>query len=111
MKKNEFQYKGFSGTVEWSEDDKVFHGKVNGVYGHFHYEGKTIDELREDFHELIDEYIEECKEKGIDPKKPYNGIFNIRVGSELHMLAIEKAKEEGISLNKLVKNALKAYLL
>ena len=111
MKTNELQYKGYTGTVEWSEDDKVFHGKVNGINGHFHYEGNNIDELREDFYDLIDEYIQECKEKGISPKKPYNGVFNIRVDSNLHRLAVEKANEQGISLNKLVNNALKSYLL
>ena len=111
MKTNELSYKGYTGTVEWSEVDKVFHGKVKGVWGHFHYEGKTIDELRSDFCELIDEYIDECHRKGVNPKKPYKGNFNVRVGDELHALALQKAEEEGISLNKLVCNALRAYLM
>ena len=110
MKLNEFEYKGYTGTVEWSENDKVFHGKVNGIYGHFHYEGNTIDQLREDFKDLIDEYIEDCKDKQINPKKPYNGIFNVRADFELHLEATKKANEQGITLNKLVNNALKAYL-
>ena len=111
MKRNELFYKGYTGTVEWSEEDKVFHGTVLGVWGHFHYEGNTIDELREDFCDLIDEYIEECSIKGIVPDKPCKGNFNVRVGHELHRKAVEKAKEKGISLNKLMIEALNTYLL
>lgn len=111
MKRNELEYKGYSGSVEWSEDDQTFYGKVNGIWGHFHYEGKTITELKKDFHDLIDEYLKECKEKGVEPKKPYSGSFNVRIASEIHQLAAEKAQEKGISLNRLVSDALKAYLL
>ena len=111
MKRNQMQYKGYTGSIEWSEPDGVFYGNVLGIKDLLLYEGNTIEELRKDFHGFVDEYLQDCKDKNIQPEKPYKGNFNIRVGSDLHTLAIERADKEGISLNKLVCNALKAYLL
>lgn len=110
MNKNEIEYKGYVGTVEWSDTDGVFYGKVLGIDGLWLYEGNTINELKADFRSLIDEYFEDCKKKGITPTKPFKGSFNIRVGSDLHRLAFLKAEEEHVSLNKLVINALNMYL-
>ena len=52
-----------------------------------------------------------CKNNDIKPEKPYKGNFNVKLGTDLHGLAIQRAEAEGISLNKLVCNALKAYLM
>ena len=111
MKNNQMEYKGYLGSVEWSEPDKVFYGKILNIRGLFLYEGNTIDELRKEFYEYVDAYLDDCKNRGIKPQKPYSGSFNVRVDSKLHQIAVEKAQERGISLNKLVNNALTAYLL
>lgn len=31
------------------------------------YEGATVQELTDDFHEAIDDYLDLCKQKGIEP--------------------------------------------
>lgn len=43
------------------------------------YEGQTLDELRRDFEEGIDSYIEGCKADGMEPAKPYSGKQNLRM--------------------------------
>ena len=52
------EYKGYSGSIEYSESDKVFFGKVLGIKSLISYEGNNIDELTQDFHEAIDAYLE-----------------------------------------------------
>lgn len=106
MKTNTLTYKGYYGSVEWSEDDKVFHGKVEGIKSLISYEGNTIDELRNDFYDSVDDYLNTCSIRGWKPETPYKGSFNVRVGSDLHRRASEKAIEQGISLNKFVQLAL-----
>lgn len=48
-------YKGFVGTVEYSEEDGCFFGKVlengNNLVA---YEGQTEEELRKDFEEAVE---------------------------------------------------------
>lgn len=110
MKTNTLEYKGYYGSVEWSEDDMVFHGKVEGIKSLISYEGKNIDDLRNDFYESVDDYLNTCNKKGWKPEVPYKGSFNVRVSSELHRKASEKAIEQGISLNKFVQNALEVAI-
>ena len=52
------EYKGYIGSIEYSESDKVFFGKVLGIKSLISYEGNNIDELTQDFHEAIDAYLE-----------------------------------------------------
>jgi len=51
-------------------------------------------------------YLELCKEAKKTPRKSYKGSFNVRVSPEVHGKAITKAKQLGISLNKLVQSAI-----
>jgi len=56
------KYKGYSGTVEYSEEDECLFGKVIGMNKDLiSYEGKTIEELKADFEAGIDIYLESCK--------------------------------------------------
>ena len=96
------KYKEYTGSVEYSEEDDMLYGKVLGINALFLYEGKDLDELKTDFHDVIDEYLEECKDNGDVPMKPYKGSFNVRVGQERHMNLDIEAKEKGISMNALI---------
>lgn len=55
---NILEYKGYSGTVEYSADDNVLFGKVIGIKSLISYEGQSVDELRADFEYAVDEYLE-----------------------------------------------------
>ena len=57
------EYKGYRGSIEYSLADKCFVGQVQGLGKKvlILYEGNTIDELRKDFEEGVDSYLEGCK--------------------------------------------------
>lgn len=99
-------YKGYIGSVKYSEEDEVFHGKIEGISDLIMYEGQSVTELKAAFHEAVDDYLETCKEMGREPQKSYKGSFNVRVPFDLHRKAVEKAIRLGISLNQLVQKAL-----
>lgn len=54
--------KGCVGSVEFSDADGVFFGKVQGVRGLISYEGETREALEVDFREAVDAYLELCQE-------------------------------------------------
>ena len=54
------QYKGYVGSVEFSEADNVFYGKVMGVRSLISYEGENFQCLISDFRVAIDEYLKIC---------------------------------------------------
>lgn len=59
------EYKGYNGSVEYSEADNCLLGKVLGISKDlFILRGKYIDELRSDFECAIDSYLDSCKERG-----------------------------------------------
>ncbi|SKB94286.1 Predicted nuclease of the RNAse H fold, HicB family [Soonwooa buanensis] len=104
------KYKHYIGSVEYSETDKILFGKVQGIRGLISYEGQNVDELEQDFKNGIDDYLEECKMKGIEPQKSYTGAFNVRIPSDMHGKAVLKANELGINLNAFVKTAIEEKL-
>ncbi|MBR0078861.1 MAG: hypothetical protein IJP69_00600 [Synergistaceae bacterium] len=62
------RYNNYVGSVEFSETDGVFYGKVQGINSLISYEGTTISELIDDFHGAVDDYIELCKDENIKPE-------------------------------------------
>lgn len=55
---NTMEYKGYVGSVEFSEEDALFFGKVLGVRALSSYEGENARDLVEDFHSAVDDYLE-----------------------------------------------------
>ena len=69
------KYKGYTGSVEYSEEDNCLFGKVQGMTkDSITYEGATVDELTADFHGA-------------------------------HSGAAMAASKEGITINAFIKNA------
>ena len=105
------RYKGYTGSVEYSEEERSFFGKVLGLRRDgIIFEGDSVATLQKDFEDAIDQYLFHCKESGIDPEKPYNGNFVLRMPSDLHGRAAEAAMIQGKSLNEFINDAVRSAL-
>ncbi len=101
------KYKGYTGSVEYSEEDNCLYGKVQGLTKDcITYEGNNVDELRHDFEEAVDCYLASCEQRGVEPRKPYSGVLNIRLTPEIHSSIAAKAQEKGITISALIRQAL-----
>jgi predicted HicB family RNase H-like nuclease len=103
----QLNYKGYTGSIEFSRDDDLFFGKVLGIQSLISYEGKTGKELEKDFQEAIDDYLETCKLNGSTPEKAFKGNFNVRISPQLHYKAALLAMEENMSLNNFVAESIR----
>ena len=101
------EYKGYTGSIEYSKEDDLLYGKVLGINGLISYEGKTGKELENDFKEAVDTYLADCKNEGITPEKPFKGSFNVRISAELHQKAALLAMEDKMSLNNFVAESIR----
>lgn len=100
------KYKGYTGSVEFSNEDNCLFGKVQGLHGTLiSYEGTTIDEIHEDFEGAVDDYLMSCKERGIEPAKPYSGRFVVRMSSNLHSRVAALADATGTTINEIINRA------
>jgi len=106
--KNSLSYKGFFGSVEFSDEDDVFYGRIIGINDRITYEGDSVQSLRKDFYAAVDEYLNVCAELGKEPEKTYKGSFNVRIGADLHRRAALAASEKGITLNAFVEETIRA---
>lgn len=103
---NLLSYKNYNGTVEYSKEDSCLFGKVVGIKSLLSYEGDSVQELEQDFQNVINEYLADCKERNVEPEHPYKGTFNVRISPELHRNIAVYAIEHGKSLNAAVEEAI-----
>lgn len=104
--KSLMQYKGYHGSVEYTDEDGALFGKVQFVRALISYEGKDVRALRADFVAAVDDYLAACKKRGQEPERPFKGSFNVRVGRTLHRRLALAAARRGVSLNQLITEAL-----
>ena len=102
------EYKGYKGSVEYSKDDNCLCGKVLGLGTKvlILYEGNTLDELKHDFKNGIDSYLEGCQADGVNPIKPFSGKLNLRMTSDLHSRVAAFAANAGITINDFINKAI-----
>ncbi len=108
--KNTLTYKNYIGTVNFSEEDGVFHGKVIGITDSISFEGDSVETLTHDFHDAIDEYLEFCESVSKVPQQQYKGSFNVRIKPELHRQASLVAQIKNTSLNSIIEESVESYL-
>ena len=107
---NTIAYKNYIGSVEFSEEDGLFYGKVLGIRSLISYEGTTASELVDDFHGAVDDYLETCRSEGTMPEVAYKGSFNVRTTPEIHRRAAIYAINHNESLNSFVTEAMEEKL-
>ncbi len=104
---NIMKYKGYWAEVKYSDEDECFCGVIEGLKNDsISFEGTTVKELKKDFKDAIDHYLENNE----NPEKQCKGSLNVRLGVELHNKARIRSVQENISINELIKNAVALYL-
>lgn len=109
---NTMEYKGYIGSVEFSENDGVFYGKVQGIRSLISYEGTTAKKLIKDFHDAVDDYLSLCEKDGKVPETAYKGSLNVRFKDvNVHREAAIYAMNHNRSLNSFIEEAVKDKLI
>jgi predicted HicB family RNase H-like nuclease len=107
---NLLSYKGYLGSVEFDQDERIFYGRLAFIRALVSYEAKDAEGLIRVFHEAVDDYLAHCEEEGTPPERPLKGSFNVRTGPDLHRRAVVAASRTGMSLNAFVTRALETAL-
>jgi predicted HicB family RNase H-like nuclease len=99
-------YKGHAGSIEFDDEDMVFHGRVRGIRDIVTFQAESADELVKSFHDSVDDYLAFCKEHGTEPQKPYSGKLALRTTPEIHALLGKAAASDGKSINQWISDTL-----
>ena len=101
-----FEYKGYTGHVEFDETAGLLHGEVLDLRDVITFQGKSVEELEQAFRDSIDDYLEFCQERGEEPDKPFSGRLMLRLPPPLHRKVYLRARREDKSLNQWIAEKL-----
>lgn len=100
------QYKGYTAKVKYDDDAGLFHGHVLNLRDVITFQGTSVEELRREFRESVDDYLDWCAEREEAPEKPFSGKFLVRLEPNLHRDIASRAELSGKSLNTWVVQVL-----
>ena len=100
------EYKGYHGVFVFDQSIDAFHGRVVGLQDVVTFQGQSLEELRREMAESVEDYLEFCAEVGKEPERPYRGEFLVRTTPEVHRAAAIEAESSGMSLNSWVEAAI-----
>lgn len=107
---NILEYNGYYTKVEYSAEDNVLYGKLEGVIDLVTFESESLATIEKEFHSAVDEYLQFCKETNKQPDKVYKGSFNVRIAPDLHKEVAILANKNHESLNQTVESAIEWYI-
>lgn len=50
-------YRGYTATVEYDEDEKLWHGTLDGIKDLVNFHAFEIENIEQEFHNAVDDYI------------------------------------------------------
>jgi predicted HicB family RNase H-like nuclease len=103
---NTMSYKGYSARVEYDDEDGIFVGRIAGIRDVVGFHADSVSELKEAFHEAVEDYLETCASIGKEPQKAFSGQMMFRVSPDLHRKAAVAAELAGKSLNQWAEDVL-----
>lgn len=100
------KYKGFTAKIEFSSDDNLFVGRILGIDDIVTFHGESVKELKNDFEDSVEFYLEVCAKESKKIRKSYSGRVLVRLPAELHARIAETAVSRNKSINELTIEAL-----
>ena len=100
------KHEGYIAEVVYEEGDELMHGVVVNARAVLHFAGRDIEELKAAFADTIEDYREWCRERGVEPERPYSGTLSLRLPPELHRRVAEQAAKAGESINQFIAERL-----
>ncbi len=102
------EYKGYIAKITYDSSVELLHGEVvnAGPYPITTFEAADVEGLKREFRISIEDYLAWCKEDGVDPRRPFSGHLNLRLGPDLHQRVAVSAARNGVSINGWIKGAL-----
>lgn len=110
MINNTLEYKGYIAKLNFDWHDNIIVGEVTNAGAVISFHAESMSEIKREFEEMVNTYLEACEAEGISPAKPYSGKFNLRLAPDLHRELSAKAAQSDISLNDLAIQLLESGL-
>ena len=101
-------YRGFSGSVEYSAEDKILYGHILGIRGLVSYEGSSVEELEKCFREAVDDFLADV-EAGV-ASLILRTPLQVTLDTPLAERAVRYAHAHSLNVDSLVEQAVERYI-
>lgn len=91
---------GYKAIISFDPDIEMFRGEFIDLNGGADFYASDVTSLKKEAQTSLHIYLDECKKRGIEPKKQFSGKFVLRVSPEVHHAAALAAQAAGVSLNQ-----------
>jgi len=92
--------------IEYDDEDRLFVGRVINTKDLILFDGISVEELEQSFHNVIDEYLEDCQTLNKTPDLPFSGELNLSISPNIHKKVAIEAQKKGVSLNSFIEEIL-----
>lgn len=103
-------YEGYTARVEMDLENDRLIGRVMGIRDAIVFHSDSVPGLRDEMKVSVDDYLDFCQERGVDPAKPYSGRFSIRMSPDTHRQVEIVAAADGASMNQWINEAITTHL-
>lgn len=110
MKENVLEYKGYHTAITYDAHAGMLRGVIHGIDDYVDFSSDKVEEIEQEFHKAVEEYLQFCREIGKAPCKEYKGVFNVRVKPSLHRELVQISEKDGETLNAVVERALQLFV-
>ena len=101
-------HNGYAGSVEFSEEDGLLHGKLIGIRDAVTYEGKDVKSLTRNFRQTIEEYRAFCAAEGKE-RISLSRDLSTSVSRRSYIARLPPGRSrEQTSLNAVIRDALES---
>ena len=105
------EYKGYLAELTLDIEDDIIVGRVINTADTISFHGKTVEEAKLAFHDVLDSYLHTCQEENIEPSLPCSGKYSLRVNPVLHKKLRYYARIKRQSLNDFIVSLLENWTL
>ena len=92
-------YKGYVAQMDIDVDANLLYGRVIDLKDMITFQGSTVKEAIQSFHDSVDAYLAFCLEHGESPEKPFSGQIPFRTKPEHHRKILIAARLMQKSIN------------
>ena len=97
-------YRGLNGVYSLNSERKILSGKIIGIPETICFNGKSIDEVEQDFRNKAEKYLQIMYEEHRRGAKYLDGRISVKVEPEIHYAFQVLARAMGSSTNELIAN-------
>ena len=62
------RYRGYFAKPKYSAEDRIFYGEILGISNLVDFQFEEADDIENEFHKAVDDYLQYCMENGKCPE-------------------------------------------